>query len=190
MPTFFCCCFPFLGERRGIDRGGETSGYYTKPQQIIQSPKAIYKYIEYYTCAKNKFKSVNSTLDRFLFDVNPGPNPTPMSKSDKLQIKNKIETGPRLGIRGGGKITFVFDIFWPHDIVVNYTGGGGRPPRGLGWEEGGWGEGAIDWGRDTPKRLYKAPVDYTKSRQTIQSPDRQYKAPEKYTKVPKHYTKP
>ena len=49
------------------------------------------------------------------------------------------------------------------------------PPRGLGGapaEGPGGGGGGIDWGRDTPKRLYKAPTDYTKPRQTIQSPDR------------------
>ena len=41
---------------------------------------------------------------------------------------------------------------------------------------GGGGEGGGDrlgWGHI--KRLYKAPQDYTKPRQTIQSPDRQYK---------------
>ena len=40
--------------------------------------------------------------------------------------------------------------------------GGGRPPRGLG---------GIHWGGDTPK-------DYTKPRQTIQSPGILDKAPE------------
>jgi len=34
----------------------------------------------------------------------------------------------------------------------------------------------IDWGRDTPKRLYKAPTNYTKPQNTIQSPDRLHKA--------------
>ena len=31
------------GGRVGIDWGGDTSGYYTKPRQTIQSPKALYK---------------------------------------------------------------------------------------------------------------------------------------------------
>ena len=51
--------------------------------------------------------------------------------------------------------------------------GGGRPPRGP------WGAGAPAEGPGgvSPNSLYKAPTDYTKTRQTIQSPDRLYKAP-------------
>ena len=64
---------------------------------------------------------------------------------------------------------------------------GGDPLRGLGGDTLGWGY---------PKRIYKAPTDYTKPRNirqtprnTIQSPDRLYKAPIDYTKPPKDYTK-
>ena len=39
-------------------------------------------------------------------------------------------------------------------------------------------------------RLHKAPTDFTKPRQTIQSPDRLYKAPKKLYKAPTDYTKP
>ena len=39
------------GERGGIDWGGDTSGYYTKPKKIIQSPKRVYKDITYDTKA-------------------------------------------------------------------------------------------------------------------------------------------
>ena len=52
--------------------------------------------------------------------------------------------------------------------------GGGRPPRGLG---------GIHWGGDTPK-------DYTKPRQTIQSPGILDKAPETLYKAPTDYIKP
>ena len=34
------------------------------------------------------------------------------------------------------------------------------PARRQRWPFGG--PGGIDWGRDTPKRLYKAPIDYTR----------------------------
>ena len=37
--------------------------------------------------------------------------------------------------------------------------------------------------QSTPKRLYKAPTDYTKSWNTIQSPDRLYKAPKRIYKA-------
>ena len=50
-----------------------------------------------------------------------------------------------------------------------------------------------------PKRLYKDPTDftkpkkdyiYTKTQQTIESPDRLYKDIKRLCKDPKHYTKP
>ena len=34
---------PLWGEGEGIDWGGDTSGYYTKPQKTIQSPDRQYK---------------------------------------------------------------------------------------------------------------------------------------------------
>ena len=43
----------------------------------------------------------------------------------------------------------------------------GAPAEGPGEE--------IDWGRDTPKRLDKAPTDYTKPQQTMQRPKTLYK---------------
>ena len=48
------------------------------------------------------------------------------------------------------------------------------PPWGPGGDRLGWGHIRI---------LHKAPKDYTKPQQTIQSPDRPYKAPEHYTKT-------
>ena len=47
--------------------------------------------------------------------------------------------------------------------------GGRAARRGAPW--GGTpagGPGRIDWGRDTPKRLYKAPTNYTKPQNIIQ----------------------
>ena len=46
----------------------------------------------------------------------------------------------------------------------------------------GGAEGGIDWGGDTSEDYTKPPTDYTKPRQTVQSPDRLYEAPAKYTK--------
>ena len=40
-----------------------------------------------------------------------------------------------------------------------------------------------------PKKLYKAPTDCTKPRQTIQNPNRLYKAQKNYTKPPDDNTK-
>ena len=40
-------------------------------------------------------------------------------------------------------------------------------------------------GGGSPNRLYKAPTDYTKPQQLIQSPNRQYKAAKHYTKLQK-----
>ena len=36
-----------------------------------------------------------------------------------------------------------------------------RPPPPVGGRRrrGAWGDGGIDWGRNTPKRLHKAPTD-------------------------------
>ena len=55
-------------------------------------------------------------------------------------------------------------------------------PSSKGWVACGapWGAGGGRGG--SPKRLYKAPTDYTKPRQTIQSPKTLYKA-QKYTKT-------
>ena len=41
--------------------------------------------------------------------------------------------------------------------------------------------GGIDWGRDTPKRLYKAPTDYTKPQNIIQRPQILNKTRKYYT---------
>ena len=43
---------------------------------------------------------------------------------------------------------------------------------------GGGGGGGIDWDRDTPNRLYKAPTDYTKPRNIRQSPRNIIQSPE------------
>ena len=63
---------------------------------------------------------------------------------------------------------------------------GGAARRGA---EGDGGEGGDRLGSGHPKRLYKAPTDYTKPQQTIQNPNRIYKAPQSLHKTIKHYTK-
>ena len=40
-----CVCMANSGG--SLKPGGDTSGYYTKPRQTIQSPKTLYKDIEY-----------------------------------------------------------------------------------------------------------------------------------------------
>ena len=55
-----------------------------------------------------------------------------------------------------------------------------------------WGPGVRGeyWDVDTPKRLYKAPTDKRKPRQTKESADRLYKAPARLYKAPEDFTKP
>ena len=46
--------------------------------------------------------------------------------------------------------------------------------------------GEIDWGRDTSKRLHKAPTDYTKPQNSIQNLQKHYtKTKQNYTKIQK-----
>ena len=47
----------------------------------------------------------------------------------------------------------------------------------------GWGGGKPRKTLQSSDRLYKAPTDYTKLRQTIQSPKRQYRAPKRLYKT-------
>ena len=54
-----------------------------------------------------------------------------------------------------------------------------------GGREGGGGD-RLGWGHI--RRLYKAPTDYTKPRNIIQSPDRLYKDIERLCKAPEDYT--
>ena len=47
--TFGCCLPDFTRGEGGIEWGGDTSRYYTKPWQNIQSPTKLYKDITYST---------------------------------------------------------------------------------------------------------------------------------------------
>ena len=50
-----------VGPGGGIDWGGDTSGYYTKPQKTIQSPKTLYKAPTDYTKPQQTIQSPNKT---------------------------------------------------------------------------------------------------------------------------------
>ena len=53
---------------------------------------------------------MKSTFHKWVLNVMTAPDPTPMNKSHKYNVKTqKIEMGPELGIRGGREIALAID---------------------------------------------------------------------------------
>ena len=71
-------------------------------------------------------------------------------------------------------------------LAIPYSLGGPPPPCGPGGK-GGRGADRLGWGHI--RILYKAPKDYPKPQNTIQSPDRPYKAPKRLYKDIRYSTK-
>ena len=88
-----------------------------------------------------------------------------------------LRTAPAWGCVGWGGIPYgyisILDIGYWISILSIIT----HIPGAYSWPSS-W---PYSWPNPT-NRLYKAPTDYTKPQQTIQSPNRQYKAPTDNTK--------